>query len=70
MRKLLVVALVVFALAFTLGLITTPQSQAAGNCWYACDCAGKVLKCCQIGQSVSCKVVFNAPWGCTQQYDC
>jgi len=74
MRKLLVVALVVFALAFTLGIFTAPQSQAAGGgstkCWYTCDCNGTVLYCCRYGAIVNCKVVVFAPIECTQQADC
>lgn len=70
MRKLLIVAFLVFAMTFALGTIGAEQPQAIGNCWYSCDCNGVVLYCCQIGQNVTCKVVFNAPFGCTQQAGC
>ena len=58
-------------MTFALGTIGADQPQAKGsNCWYQCDCNGVVLYCCRSGPIVSCKVVFNAPFGCTQQAGC
>lgn len=70
MRKLLVVAFLVFAMTFALGTLGADQPQAKGGCWYTCDCNGVTLYCCRSGPIVNCKVVFNAPIGCTQQAGC
>lgn len=70
MRKLVVVALLVFAMAFAASFMGVEQPQAASNCWYTCDCNGVTLKCCRSGSIVSCKVVFNSPIQCTQQAGC
>lgn len=69
MRKLLVVALVLFAMAFSFGF-TAEQPQAKTKCWYECDCNGVALYCCRSGPIVSCKVLIDAPFECTQQAGC
>ena len=69
MRKFLIAALTMFALAFAIGLVTAEQPQAA-TCWYACDCNGTPLKCCKSGNVTTCKVVKDSPLQCTQGANC
>ncbi len=70
MRKILIAALTVFALAFAVGMISTTPAQALTVCWYACDCNGTPLKCCKSGNVTTCKVVKNSPLQCTQGANC
>ena len=70
MRKLVVVALLVFAIAFAASFVGVQQPQAATKCWYTCDCNGVTLKCCRYGAIVNCKVIVNSPVQCTQQAGC
>ena len=70
MKKLLVVALVVFAMAFGLALFSADQPQAGTRCWYDCDCNGVTLYCCRTNGKVLCKIVLNSPVECTQQAGC
>lgn len=70
MRKLLVVTLLVFIMALSIGFVITEQAQAKTRCSYECSCNGVVLYCCRTGPIVSCKIVLNAPIECTQQAGC
>ncbi|HEX2897726.1 MAG TPA: hypothetical protein VHP63_06730 [candidate division Zixibacteria bacterium] len=73
MRKYLVAALTIFALALAIGMITAEQPQAAGpspNCWWTCDCAGNPIYCCRSGNTTTCYIGKNAPIACTQGYNC
>ncbi len=63
MKKFLISALVVFALALSIGLLTADNAQAA-KCWYSCAGNGEYLYCCRSGPIVQCKIVFSAPISC------
>lgn len=69
MRKYLIAALTVFAVAFAFALITAEQPQAA-NCWWTCDCAGNPIYCCKSGNTTTCYLGKNPPIACTQGYNC
>ncbi len=62
MRKFIVVALIVFAMAFAIGA-TAPTSVNAANCYYTCSCTGTPLYCCKSGTVTTCKVTkgFQCP---------
>jgi hypothetical protein len=54
MRKVIVTALVVFALAFAIGAYTPTVAQA-GTCYYTCSCTGTPLYCCVNNGVTTCK---------------
>lgn len=70
MRKIITVALIVFALAFTFGISSDTPQAAGSKCWYSCDCNGTALYCCRTQGKVVCKVLIFSPIECTQQADC
>lgn len=58
MRKILVAALVVFALALAMGA-TAPTPAQAGNCYYTCSCTGTPLFCCVSNGVTTCKLAHG-----------
>lgn len=68
-RKLVVAALI-FAAAFAFGIAPTHTAQAAGNCYFKCDCAGNPLYCCIVNGNESCKPDTSGLWQCPQVYNC
>jgi hypothetical protein len=66
LRKLLVLCLVVFAVAFAVGL-STPSADAA-QCYYKCSCAGEPLFCCIVNGVEWCAPAIG--FECIQRYDC
>lgn len=75
MRKLLIVALLIFTVAFAVGFsVDTVAAKGGGggstNCYYTCDCNGVVLYCCRAQGKLQCKIVLYSPIECTQQAGC
>jgi hypothetical protein len=69
-RKLLTAAALIFVLAFAIAAALPAPAQAA-DCYYSCDCAGRVIRCCVTSTGVSCKLVTGpAPIACPQVYNC
>jgi hypothetical protein len=55
MRKILVAALIVFALALAIGA-SAPTTTQAGTCYYTCSCTGTPLYCCVNNGVTTCKL--------------
>ena len=74
MRKLLIVALVIFTVAFAVGFsvdtVTAKGGGGSSNCYYTCSCNGVPLYCCTISGVTNCKVALFSPIQCTQQAGC
>ena len=72
MRKLFVVTILVFALAFTFGFTsdTVQAKKPSSSCYYTCGCNGVPLYCCLTAFGVSCKVALWSPFQCPQIADC
>jgi hypothetical protein len=71
MKKWWVALALALALAFSLGAMLGAPVEAAGLCFYTCDCNGTVLKCCQTSSGVACKPITGpAPIACPQVANC
>lgn len=53
MRKVLVAALIVFAMAFAISA-SAPTPVQAGSCYYTCSCTGAPLYCCVVNGVTTC----------------
>jgi hypothetical protein len=69
MRNRLIVAALIFVAAFSFGL-ATPQDAEAANCFYTCDCAGNPLRCCTNNGVTTCKPDTSGIFQCPQVYNC
>lgn len=68
MKTIVGLALVaVFVIGLVVG-IGTPTVNAAGFCYYTCDCAGNGLRCCITPFGTFCKP--DPDWNCPQVYNC
>jgi hypothetical protein len=55
MRKVLLLALAVFAVAFIVG-IQTPVTAQAATCVHTCSCTGTPVYCCTVNGVTTCKL--------------
>ncbi len=71
-KKIAVLSLLVFALAFVVGTNFAPTTATAGFsfCWFQCGCNGVPDYCCYSNGQVSCKPAPWAPISCPQEADC
>ncbi|MFZ1685543.1 MAG: hypothetical protein WAU88_15610 [Candidatus Zixiibacteriota bacterium] len=67
MRKSLVIALTVFAMAFVAGM-SVPTSAQAATCSHTCSCSGTPLYCCTTNGVTTCRL--DKGRYCPQVYTC